>query len=323
MHFPDSLWSKGGRRRTSVVNDNSSMEAYSLDKVEQVADDEIEERFWLPVVISFRFGCFITGYWPCQKTENAYGAFIHTALQTNVLRAILFCGPMLTASVVLQVMLSFSIWMTRLAQVFCSWSSLLSFFWLYHPSNNKNSEFAFKVRCQRAKSSCQGILYEFRNTYWLCSTPLSYSFTIADRGARSFHHSYVQQCPKHVQTCSNGSHDHSLEKWHRADHANRKTTWLPNDYLHLGCMDRSGHLLCDSNLWIPLYHHRKDGRPCDQIDGRDHVCSECGRSSFRSHSLPLCIGDEPLRFWLSWWKMRVALKKSRRKLAQQGIGWSG
>mmetsp|Transcript_3799 Transcript_3799/g.13679 ORF Transcript_3799/g.13679 Transcript_3799/m.13679 type:complete len:247 (-) Transcript_3799:458-1198(-) len=88
MHFPDSLWSKGGRRRTSVVNDNSSMEAYSLDKVEQVADDEIEERFWLPV------------------TENAYGAFIHTALQTNVLRAILFCGPMLTASVVLQLIFS-------------------------------------------------------------------------------------------------------------------------------------------------------------------------------------------------------------------------
>jgi len=88
MHFPESLWSKGGRRRTSVVNDNVSVENFAMDKTEQDFEDEIEERFWLSV------------------TENAYGAFIHTALQSSVLRAILLCGPMLTASVVLQLIFS-------------------------------------------------------------------------------------------------------------------------------------------------------------------------------------------------------------------------
>eukprot|EP00960_Hanusia_phi_P038405 753411-Hanusia_phi.AAC.5 len=87
MHFPESLWSKGGRRRTSVVNDNVSVENFAMDKTEQDFEDEIEERFWLSVV------------------KQSSGRRLRlTVSQSSVLRAILLCGPMLTASVVLQVM---------------------------------------------------------------------------------------------------------------------------------------------------------------------------------------------------------------------------
>ena len=38
-----------------------------------------------------------------QHTQNAYGAFAHVAMQSGLLRAIEMCGPMLAASIIIQV----------------------------------------------------------------------------------------------------------------------------------------------------------------------------------------------------------------------------
>ena len=66
MHFPDSLWSKGGRRRTSVVNDNSSMEAYSLDKVDVAKKLNVKcQVMWMLSVRS--------NNWRMMKSKKGFG----------------------------------------------------------------------------------------------------------------------------------------------------------------------------------------------------------------------------------------------------------
>uniref|UniRef100_A0A6U5W2E2 Uncharacterized protein n=1 Tax=Guillardia theta TaxID=55529 RepID=A0A6U5W2E2_GUITH len=76
--FLDFLAAKGGRRRASYG------ECQDIPVEEEQDTNPDEERRWVAVA------------------ENAYGAFIHVAIQRGVLTGVLKCGPMLVASVVLQ-----------------------------------------------------------------------------------------------------------------------------------------------------------------------------------------------------------------------------
>jgi len=78
LAFLDFLAAKGGRRRASY----GDCQDITVEEEQETSPDE--ERRWVAV------------------SENAYGAFIHVAIQRGVLTGILKCGPMLVASVVLQ-----------------------------------------------------------------------------------------------------------------------------------------------------------------------------------------------------------------------------